>query len=222
MCQCIEHGRRAKATGSDADEHEAFRLMGTFLHTLEDFPAHSNWCELSLKRMGFHQVFCHVGDRATVQSPAGPAPPLTTGSFGGADFIHSLLGEASDHLAEASVSDLQKAMDNARGSSSRGIGDDGVFDTLRSLMNQMPDSSGLSREMRDVEDIRQRASSGQASGAQMSPQELHATLWKVLTFRDNVAKSISATIEKIPGLSSLVEKVRPGALFRWWRPRLVG
>jgi hypothetical protein len=40
----------------------------------------------------------------------------------------------------------------------------------------------------------------------MSPQELHATLWKVLTFRDNVVKGMENTIEKI-GLSSVVEKI---------------
>jgi hypothetical protein len=69
---------------------------------MEDFPAHSNWVELSLMRLGHHQVFPHVGDAAKVQTPAGPAPPLVTGTFGGSDFIHSLLGEATDHISEAS------------------------------------------------------------------------------------------------------------------------
>lgn len=31
-----------------------------------------------------------------------------------ADFMHSLLGEATDHISEASVSDLSKAMDRVR------------------------------------------------------------------------------------------------------------
>ncbi|GAA6002538.1 hypothetical protein JCM10207_001169 [Rhodosporidiobolus poonsookiae] len=205
ILQCIEYGRRARNGGGEKDTYEAYRLLGTLLHTLEDFTAHSNWCELSLLRLGYQNVFCHVGDAVRIQSPAGPCPPLVTGSFGGSDFIHSLLGEATDHISEASVSDLQKAMDGAR-STDRGIGGSSTSDTLRKMLFDIPgQSDGLSRDMNDIEDIRSRASAGQLDN--MSPQELHATLWKVLTFRDNVVKSIENTIEKIPGLSSLVEKI---------------
>lgn len=59
--ECIELGR--KSEGKDgADLFEAFRLLGTGLHTLEDLMAHSNWCELGLRRMGHSEVFCHVGE----------------------------------------------------------------------------------------------------------------------------------------------------------------
>jgi Heterokaryon incompatibility protein Het-C len=57
----IEHGRRAGGQ-EGADLWEAYRLLGTGLHTLEDFTAHSNWCELALRMMGYEDVFCHVGD----------------------------------------------------------------------------------------------------------------------------------------------------------------
>lgn len=51
------------------------------LHTLEDFAAHSNFCELSLYSMGFTQVFLHVGDNARIQAPGGKwVAPLVTGS----------------------------------------------------------------------------------------------------------------------------------------------
>lgn len=92
---CIEHGRRANGQ-EGADLWEAYRLLGTGLHTLEDLLAHSNWCEIALRKMGHEEVFCHVGDRVTVNTPSGPAPPLVTGTFGGADFLHSLLGEAGE------------------------------------------------------------------------------------------------------------------------------
>lgn len=36
--------------------------MGTGLHTMEDLLAHTNWCELALRKMGYEEVFCHVGD----------------------------------------------------------------------------------------------------------------------------------------------------------------
>ena len=58
---CIEHGRRAGGR-EGADLWESYRLLGTALHTLEDLLAHSNWCEIALRKMGHSEVFCHVGD----------------------------------------------------------------------------------------------------------------------------------------------------------------
>ncbi|KAI8445126.1 heterokaryon incompatibility protein Het-C-domain-containing protein [Phakopsora pachyrhizi] len=205
LLKCIEMGRRAKNSG-EKDLHEAYRLLGTALHTLEDLTAHSNWCELSLRRLGHSQVFCHVGDACLVDTPSGKAPPLITGVFGSADFLHSLLGEATDHISEASVSDLSKAMSTARSSP----GSDPSGDALRELLFQIPSGggSGLSREMDDLSEIRGRTAPGSSfDPANMSPQELHATLWKVLKFRDDVCKSIENTLEKIPGLSALTEKI---------------
>jgi hypothetical protein len=62
---CIEHGRRAGGE-ENADLFEAFRLLGTGLHTLEDLLAHSNWCEIALQKLGYEQVFCHVGDNGSL------------------------------------------------------------------------------------------------------------------------------------------------------------
>lgn len=41
----------------------------------------------------------------------------------------------------------------------------------------------------------------------MSPQELYQTLWKILSFRDSVMKKIENTLDKIPLLGALVEKI---------------
>jgi hypothetical protein len=50
------------------------------LHTLEDFTAHSNFCELALWSMGYTDVFLHVGDQARIQAPGGKwVAPLVTG-----------------------------------------------------------------------------------------------------------------------------------------------
>lgn len=53
------------------------------LHTLEDYPAHSNFCELSLVSMGHTEVFTHVGDAVKVQAPDGRmvAPAVTGRPF---------------------------------------------------------------------------------------------------------------------------------------------
>lgn len=52
------------------------------MHTLEDFPAHSNFCELALVSMGHHDVFVHVGDHVKVQALDGKwVSPIITGKY---------------------------------------------------------------------------------------------------------------------------------------------
>ena len=97
---CIDNGRRARGREGD-DLWEAYRLMGTGLHTLEDLLAHSNWCELALRKLGHNDVFCHVGDNGRfllspvlliefnycivlIDTPNGQTHPLVTGTFGSA------------------------------------------------------------------------------------------------------------------------------------------
>jgi len=47
---------------------------------MEDFPAHSNFCELALINMGHDEVFAHVGDHVRIRAPNGKnVPPLVTG-----------------------------------------------------------------------------------------------------------------------------------------------
>lgn len=94
VTQVVQLGREARKTGRKETLHEAYRHLGKAMHCLEDFPAHSNFCELALLKLGHRQVFCHVGDNVRVRSPSGDMVPcLVTGSFGGMDFVASMLGE---------------------------------------------------------------------------------------------------------------------------------
>lgn len=95
LLKAIEIRRRAR---SDADIYEALRLLGQALHTLEDLPAHSNWVELALIEMGYRHVFPHVGENTAIRFDGKTIYPLVTGTFGGMDFIHSLLGYESLEL----------------------------------------------------------------------------------------------------------------------------
>ncbi|KAH7920181.1 Het-C-domain-containing protein [Leucogyrophana mollusca] len=206
--QCVRLGRQYRSTNQKQDLYEAYRLLGQALHTLEDFPAHSNFCELALVAQGNHQVFVHIGDSVRVQAPGGKwVAPLATGTFGSSDFLHSLLGEATDHISEASVSDLNKELDRAR-SKSMSSGSSPV-DSLRDLLFNIPGGGGgeMTREMEGIERIRAGPSQGGKRPEDMNPQEVHAVLWQVLSFRDSVMKKIEMTIEKIPGLGSLIEKL---------------
>jgi hypothetical protein len=89
LYKAIETRRRAQ---SDADTYEALRLLGQALHTLEDLSAHSNWVELALIEMGHRNIFPHVGENTAIHIGGKTVFPLVTGTFGGMDFIHSLLG----------------------------------------------------------------------------------------------------------------------------------
>ncbi|KNZ72448.1 hypothetical protein J132_02959 [Termitomyces sp. J132] len=233
----VEHIDNPKGYGEGEDArkyHPALRPpvdinsnTPALLHTLEDFTAHSNWCEIALVTLGHRDVFLHVGDQVRIQAPNGQwVAPIVTGTFGSNDFFHSLLGEAGDHLSQASVTDLNKSLDSARARSSGTSTSRSPMDpaaVLRDLFFSIPGGGGgeLSREMEAVERIRavgqgqggwpgQQQAQGQGGGKrpeEMSPQELHSVLWQVLTFRDSVMKKIEKTIEKIPGLNSLIEKI---------------
>lgn len=89
----IELGRQYARGKNEADLHEALRLLGTGCHCLEDYSAHSNYIELALIELGERQTFPHVGQRTQVNLPGArhPVYPLVTGTFGGVDFLHSVM-----------------------------------------------------------------------------------------------------------------------------------
>lgn len=109
------------------------------------------------------------------------------------------------------MSDLNKQLDQARSRSRGGPGSSGgnPGDTLRELLFKLPGGAGgeMTRDMEGIERIRANPAQGGKRPEEMSPQELHAILWQVLSWRDSVVKKISKTIEKIPGLGPLLEKL---------------
>ncbi|EED83141.1 predicted protein [Postia placenta Mad-698-R] len=108
--------------------------------------------------------------------------------------------------SQASVVDLNAELDRARSKSASqsrsGPGSSrSLADLLRSLLFKLPDTDGsggeMERELEGVERIRAQgygAPPGSRRPEDMSPQELHAVLWQVLRFRDNVMKKITMVI----------------------------
>ncbi|KAB5588066.1 hypothetical protein CTheo_8493 [Ceratobasidium theobromae] len=195
---CIQHGRQANGH-EGADMWEAFRLLGTALHTLEDLLAHSNWCELGLLKMGHSEVFCHVGDNVKVNTPNGQAPPLITGTFGSADFMHSMLGEATDHLSEASVTDLSKKMNELKNQDQS----QSPIAKLRTILGRIPSGGDKQGAMDQGDQIRAKAFNFNPDD--VAPEEVQKQLLEVLKWHDQVMHDITETIQKIPGLESLLE-----------------
>ncbi|KAJ7144853.1 Het-C-domain-containing protein [Mycena crocata] len=200
LVECIERGRRAK--GRDGPElYEAYRLLGTGLHTLEDLLAHSNWVEIALRKMGHNEVFCHVGEDTAIQTPNGRAPPLVTGTFGGADFLHSLLGEAGDKLSQASVTDLASKMDEAKNSEG-----DSKLSAIKDLLSQLPIGGGDDK-VNEGEQLQAKSKAYNFDPDNIAPPEVQQQLMALLKWRDGLMRSILEKIEMIPGLDELIEQL---------------
>ncbi|PWZ00953.1 Het-C-domain-containing protein [Testicularia cyperi] len=206
IIRCIELGRSGKH--NESDEWESLRLLGTALHTLEDFAAHSNFLEVSLNKLGYDRVFQHVGDRVRIRSPSGKeVAPIVTGSFGGADFMHSMLGTAEDKLSQSSAQDVSAKFNDNKGKDggplrtvlklllSKDDKDDGDTDTKKN-----PD-----QQVDRLEELRRKAS--EMSGVNVSEEDVANFLHEVLSIHDDIRRTISGVIDRIPGLDELLGEV---------------
>ena len=255
--------------GKEADLCEALRCLGQGLHCLEDFGAHTNYTELALREMGFTGVFPHTGTATEIELRGRRVFPLVTGTFGAVDFLHSVLGEATDHFAQTEVEEMDLALKEAQAQSKppgikpRGFGHSEQLSSITGLLSQVPGTSGLCQQaaiLQAQSDTQEHYISG-SRGSQMEvsasmtsphpyshpsvpiasgnlpagsdntftappgtaggppgpsipgmnpdfdPMKTAAQIYPILEFRDKVVKLISATIEKIPGLEALVEKI---------------
>ncbi|KAK5118232.1 hypothetical protein LTR85_008212 [Meristemomyces frigidus] len=141
--------------GREEDLCEALRCLGQGLHCLEDFGAHTNYTELSLRELGFQGVFPHVGSQTLINLHGKQVYPLVTGTFGGVDFLHSVLGEATDHITQTEVNEteveqLDAALSSAAASQNhgaRGAGDPASNASgFTDLLSQIPGTGGLVQE----------------------------------------------------------------------------
>ncbi|KAL9027794.1 MAG: hypothetical protein Q9196_003742 [Gyalolechia fulgens] len=235
--------------GKEADLCEALRCLGQGLHCMEDFGAHTNYTELALREMGHTNVFPHTGTATEINLRGRRVFPLVTGTFGAVDFLHSVLGEATDHFAQTEIDQLDIALGDAQtlskpsGGARSGNGSS-QLPSMTGLLSQMPGAGALCQQAEQLQaqsDAQEQANSahrGPSSGppagppiidttfsappgtqggppgpgipgmsANFDPIKTAAQIYPILEFRDKVVKAISATIEKIPGLEALVEKI---------------
>ncbi|KAH0279961.1 heterokaryon incompatibility Het-C, partial [Aureobasidium melanogenum] len=217
--------------GDEKDLCEALRCLGQALHCMEDFGAHTNYTELALRELGHNNVFPHVGVNTEINLRGKRVFPLVTGTFGGVDFLHSVLGEATDHVTQSEVDEMQSALNNASAEGKRsGSGPAGEVSGLVSLLSKVPGTSSLCQEaVRLQAESDQYAARNAAAGTRgfdngsysqdrawnpvtsangtADPQAIVTKIYPILVFRDNVVRSISNIVSKIPGLESLIEKI---------------
>lgn len=129
---------------------------------MEDFGAHTNYTELALRELGYHEVFPHCGIATEINVRGKRIFPLVTGTFGAVDFIHSVLGEATDHFTQSEVEEMdlalkgaevaQNRMDSQAGEGQRGLFGSGGGSDFVSLLSQVPGmGGGLASTARDLQ-----------------------------------------------------------------------
>ncbi|RCI16986.1 hypothetical protein L249_2303 [Ophiocordyceps polyrhachis-furcata BCC 54312] len=223
----------AHGKGSDDNLCEALRCLGQGLHCMEDFGAHSNYCELALRELGYHNVFPHCGHQAEMNLHGRRLYPIVTGTFGAVDFLHSVIGEANDHFTQSEVDEVDIALKNAEaGKSGAGTGSRGLFDSSSSsssdfisLVSKLPDvGNGFAdqaRSLKAASDAQERENQSHESQTRsrdnvnvvpgMSPSfdpvKVSGQIYPIMQFRDRIVKTISRGIAKIPGLEKLIEHI---------------
>ncbi|KAL2259653.1 hypothetical protein VTK26DRAFT_6612 [Humicola hyalothermophila] len=213
-------------SGKEEDLCEALRCLGQALHCMEDFSAHSNYCELALIEMGYHDVFPHCGSATRINLRGKMVYPLVTGTFGAVDFLHSVLGEATDHFTQSEIDEMNIALKNAeQANKASDSGPRGVFGSgsgrggldFISLVSQLPgvgDSyASQARNLKamsaaqEQENVRANANVVPGMSPNFDPVKVAGQIYPILEFRDKIVRSIKGMISKIPGLEKLLEKI---------------
>lgn len=205
LLKCIDLGR--KYTGEEATEgfrNEALRLLGQALHTLEDFSAHSNYCELVLIDMGYNEVFPFVGEQTKIQINNKTLFPIVTGSFGALDFVHSLMGGAQDSLSQMEIKDIQSSLEESMNQTNE---DKDIVGRLNRYFDLLPfdisekTSTNISKEMHELQN------STESTSPLVETPELLNKIYLLFSFKDRILKTLDSFIIKFPFLPELNEKI---------------
>jgi hypothetical protein len=121
---------------------------------------------LALIEMGERDVFPHVGRQTQMrlQGAQHPVYPVVTGTFGGVDFLHSVMGEFSDKATQSEIQELEGTMDN----SSRA--DNSV---LKELLSSIPSGIvGGGDQAGKADELQANATAAQMSQMRVSPRQV--------------------------------------------------
>ena len=208
----IELGRQYQHSHDERDFFEALRLLGTACHCLEDYSAHSNYTELALIEMGEREVFPHVGRRTQMHIPrvSHPVYPIVTGTFGGVDFLHSVMGEFSDKATQSEMQELEGTIQNSKRQDTS---------LLKELLNKLPSGLlGNTDHAGKADQLQANAAAAQMQNMHISPKKPEAftqqadglarQIYPILEFHDTLIKNITEAIDKIPVLPDLIEQIQ--------------
>lgn len=210
--RCIELGRQYKRSNNKKDFYEALRLLGTACHCLEDYSAHSNYTELALIELGERDVFPHVGrdTQIRLRGARHSVYPIVTGTFGGVDFLHSVMGEFTDKATQFELDELEGSLQQAQNADTS---------LLKDLLDKMPPGLlGDGDQKGKADQLQANAQAAQMQNMNISPkdpeaftmqmEEISKQIYPLMEFHDNLVMQISEAIDKIPVLPDLIEEVQ--------------
>ncbi|KAK0729248.1 heterokaryon incompatibility Het-C [Apiosordaria backusii] len=206
----INLGRRYGQSGNKDELYECLRLIGTGLHCLEDYFAHSNYVELALIEMGERDVFPHVGrnTKISLEGANDEVYPIVTGTFGGVDFLHSVTGEVSDKLIQSEIQDLENTLQQSQNND---------LSVLRELLDKIPDGLIGGDKKNKVNEIQDNANAAQMEQTSISPketeeftrqvQDIFRQIMPAIEYHDDLLKTISEAVSRIPILPKIIEQL---------------
>jgi hypothetical protein len=161
--------------------------------------------------MGERDVFPHVGRQTQIRLPGAQHPvyPIVTGTFGGVDFLHSVMGEFDDKATQSEIQNLEGTMQNS-GQANTSV--------LQELLSSVPEGLfGGKDQAGKVSELQTNAATAQMSQMRVSPRQPEAftrqmqavakQIYPIIEWHDEVMKSITEAIEKIPVLPDLIENI---------------
>ncbi|KAI5359293.1 putative heterokaryon incompatibility Het-C [Septoria linicola] len=212
LTRCIELGRQYKYSNDKKDFYEALRLLGTACHCMEDYSAHSNYTELALIEMGERNIFPHVGrdTQINLRGARGPVYPIITGTFGGTDFLHSVMGEFTDKATQFELDELENTMQQAQNADTS---------VLKELLDKLPPGLfGDADQKGKADQLQANAQAAQLQNMHISPkepeeftqqmEEITKQIYPMFEFHDSIVMGISEAVEKIPVLPEIIEEVQ--------------
>lgn len=161
--------------------------------------------------MGERDVFPHVGSRAQVNVQGRQLWPVITGTFGGVDFLHSVMGELSDKATQSEIDELEGSISNAEANRDQPS-------VVKELLSALP--SGLfggKDESGKVDELQQNANNAQMQNMRITPKSpeeftqqaelIREQIYPALEFHDEVMRSINEAVEKIPVLPEMLDQL---------------
>jgi hypothetical protein len=211
--RAIDLGRKYKDSKDDKDFYEALRLLGTGCHCLEDFSAHSNYTELALIELGERDIFPHVGRRTQMQirGARNAVFPIVTGTFGGVDFLHSVMGEFNDKATQSELEELEGAINHAKNSDTS---------LLKDILSKIPSGvfGGNDDPASKADELQANSNAAHMENMHISPKEpeeftkyvndIMKQIYPIIEFHDDIMKSLSTAIDTIPILPDLIEQLQ--------------
>lgn len=174
------------------------------------------------------EAFPHVGKNTEIDVRGKKIFPLVTGTFGMTDFLHSVVGEMGDKMAQSEVEDMESKLNDASEKANR----DDQASVIKDILDKVPWDmlEGDGKPDPSKADELKQAASAKAEETNQRPLDSNVSLggmnieeakdmaqqtlkdmYPILEFHDQIMKGVTTITSKVPGLDELLENMS-GAL----------